>query len=41
MDWMWGVREGEESRMIPGFGPEQVEEWRYYFHEMEKMKEER
>ena len=39
MDWMWGVREGEESRMIPGFGPEQMEEW-CYFYEMEKMKEE-
>lgn len=26
--------------MIPKFGPEQVEEWCYYFYEMEKMKEE-
>lgn len=26
--------------MIPRFGPEQVEEWCYYFYEMEKMKEE-
>lgn len=36
---MWIVRD-EESRMIPEFGPEQVEEWCYYFYEIEKMKEE-
>lgn len=39
MDWICDVREGEESRMILRFGPEQVEEWCYYFYEMEKMKE--
>ena len=32
--WMWGPREGEESRMTPGFRPKQY--WKNVFTRMEK-----